>query len=130
MKPYQKFIAGAAVLGTLAGCAGGYNPTKSFAGGLEETVRGVPISVQFAGNSSNGSVLSAVIKTNEEKYFVCSAGAHYPIIDLANASALIKAGIKEGTQIEIKVHMNSSGCFMDYVSAYGHKIDTGMRGRW
>ncbi len=129
MRAYKKAIASGLVLGALAlpGCA--YNPNtknnlKNKPSGLEETVKGVPISVKVAAGMDNSGGLSAVIKTSNGKYLLCSATSHYPSSDLIDAAALIEAKMKEGKQIEIERY-GKYNCIMKSVSAYGHTIDVG-----
>ncbi len=123
MRAYKKVIASGLVLGTLAlaGC-GSHNATNSLAGGsLENTVKGVPISVKVTGGEDPFDNLSTVIKTSNGKYLLCSAMGHFPSFDLTNAAALIEASMKEGKQIEIERYGKYS-CVMKSVSAYGHTI--------
>ncbi len=126
MKPYQKFIAGAAVLGTLAGCTG-YSSVGIFSGGLEKTMVGVPISVKLCTGDVN--ILSTSLKIKDGKYAIYSAIAPTNrSIMLTDAYVLIETAIKERKPIKVEWHaMQSNSFYMDYVSANGLKIDLRIR---
>src|SRR3989344_3968197 len=120
MKLYQRIVYTGVVLGALAGCGPNNSPSV-----LEETVRGIPVSVITTQGTHGYGRLSCVIEVDDNEYLLCHTSNASSIAEAIDAGALIESELRDEDldSIEISGYKEGNKFKMNHVTANGYSID-------
>ena len=109
------------ILGALAGCDGKNDSVNK---PLEETVKGIPLSVQVVGGTHSVHELSTVLQDSEGKYILANGG-HYPLSDVTDGAALIESEMNDGDNesVELRGYRNGNRFKINSISSNGYTVD-------